>query len=201
MVQAHAKRQLLRSSKSLSQPAVTDEVNKKVGELTLQTSVVFERDDVLADLNRRATAARDEKNWDKAIGLLQQAKRHEGQGYRDTRLAMYLQQGGRFEEAMREFEWLLSTVPYHCDMSSAPMTDAFRNYSIALEHTNIHNKIRIAASRENRADLVSKHLELCQQYQDTVDKLKPVIEREWKKERLAYAAKEARLKKKRQATM
>lgn len=159
----------------------------QVGSLSLQSSVTVERDEVLAELNRLATDAKAANDWPRAVGLLQQAKRHLGTAYQDTRLAMYLQQAGRFDEAMKEFDWLLSMVPAQCDASTVPMSAAYRRYRIALLNAAIHNKIRIAASREKRVDLVSRHQVLYEEYEAETAKLKPVIEREWKKERATYS--------------
>lgn len=182
---------------SINSPGMTAPL--QVGSITLQSSLAFERDDVLADLNRRATDAKEAKDWKTAIALLRQAKSREGKVYEDTRLAMYLQQSGQFAESLVEFDWLLSMVQSQVDGSEVPMSPSYRQSRIAHAKANIHNKIRIAASREKRADLVGTHQALHSQYQDEVDKLAPVLEREWKKERRAYAAKEARLEKKRQA--
>ncbi len=95
---------------------------------------------------------------------------------------------------MAEFYWLLSMVSAQCDASEAAMTPNRRRFRIAHATALIHNKIRIAAKREKRFDLVIKHQELHSQYQDEADKLQPVLEREWKKELRAYKAKEARRK-------
>lgn len=165
-----------------------------VGALNVQTCLIFERDEVLADLKRKATEAKEVKDWPTAIALARQAKEREGNACNDTRLAMLLQHGGLFDEAMAEFDWLLSMVPSQIDASKAPMTPNWRRFRTANANALIHNKIRIAAKREKRFDLVIKHQELHSQYQDEADKLRPVIDREWKKERRAYEAKEARRK-------
>ena len=170
----------------------------EVGVLTLQTSLIFERDEIFADLNRQATVAKDVKDWPTAIALLRQAKERQGDVYQDTRLALFLQQGGLFDESMTEFNRLLSMVPAQCDASEVSMTPNRRRFCIAHANAVIHNKIRIAAKREKRSDLVMKHHELHSQYQDEADKLRPVIDREWSKARRAYEAKEAQLDKKRQ---
>lgn len=159
--------------------------------LNLQTSVTFTHDEVLADLNRRATDAKEQKNWPEAISLAQQAKARQGNMYQDTRLAMYLQHGGRFEEAMVEFEWLLAQVPAQVDASAVPNSAKRRQSDIARMNAKVHDKIRVAAKREKRPDLVSKHQALVDQYQGEVDKLASALEREWQAQRRAYDKREA----------
>src|SRR3990167_9759842 len=74
---------LVLKSSSMTEPL-------QVGSLSLQPSVTVEHDEVLAELNRLATDAKAAKDWSRAVEILQQAKRHEGNAYQDTRLAMYL---------------------------------------------------------------------------------------------------------------
>ena len=150
-----------------------------------------ETDEVLADLNRRATAAKDTKDWAAAVDLLYQAKAREGIHYQDTRLALTLQQAGRFDEAMAEFDWLLDHVVAQCDAAVPQMAPVHYKHSLALRRSKIHDKIRVAAKREKRADLVLTHQALVDLYQGEVDKLATALEREWQAERRAYDKREA----------
>lgn len=157
--------------------------------LTLNSAVVFQRDEYLADLNRQATAAKDRKDWDSAVQMLRQAKAHQGEMYQDTRLASFLQQSGLFDEAMAEFEWLLQRVPEQCKAQAASQSQTYLHSCMARRYETVHNAIRIAAKRAKKADLVEKHRALVDTYQSEVEKLEPILEREWKEERKAYAFK------------
>lgn len=156
--------------------------------LTLNSSVIFHRDDHLADLNRQATAAKDRKDWDTAVQMLRQAKAHQGEMYQDTRLAAYLQQAGRFDEAMAEFEWLLQRVPEQCKAQTASHSQTHLYACAVRRYETIHNAIRIAAKRAKRLGLVEKHQALVDTYQSESEKLEPILEREWKAERKANEA-------------
>lgn len=157
--------------------------------LTVNSAVIFHRDEYLADLNRQATAAKDRKDWDSAVQILRQAKAHQGEMYQDTRLASFLQQAGRFDEAMTEFEWLLQRVPEQCKAQAASQSQTYLYSCVVRRYETIHNAIRIAAKRAKRVDLVEKHQALVDTYQSESEKLEPILERERKAERKAYEAK------------
>lgn len=157
--------------------------------LTLNSAVVFQRDEYLADLNRQATAAKDRKDWDSAVQTLWQVKVHQGEMYQDTRLASFLQQAGRFDEAMTEFEWLLQRVPEQCKAQTASHSQTHLYACAVRRYETIHNAIRIAAKRAKRLDLVEKHQALVDTYQSESEKLEPILEREREAEIRAYDAK------------
>lgn len=165
--------------------------NVVVAEPATAVLASFAHDEELANLNRQATAAKDEKNWARAVGLLQLAKAREGDMYQDTRLALYLQEAGRFDESMSEFDWLLSKVRAQCDAANPPYPPVHYKHSMALRKSKIHDKARLAAKREKRSDLVLMHQTLADQYQGDVDDLADALEAEWQAERRAYEQKEA----------
>lgn len=77
----------------------------------------FVRDDESSALARKATVLKEAKDWDGAISVLREMKERMWTSPVDfgvdawCRLALVLQQAGRFEEAEREFESLLEEVP------------------------------------------------------------------------------------------
>lgn len=57
-------------------------------------------------LDRQATALKRAGDMDGAIAALQRRKALHGELWTDDKLAKYLQQAGRFDEALQEVEWL-----------------------------------------------------------------------------------------------
>lgn len=80
-------------------------------------SDTFPRDDETAALLRAATAHADANKWDAALDCLRQAKARMIESpvrypiATWCKLALYLSRAGRFEESMREFDWLLADLP------------------------------------------------------------------------------------------
>jgi tetratricopeptide (TPR) repeat protein len=78
---------------------------------------MFSRDDETAALLRNATAHADVLDWDAALDCLRQAKKQmiESPAHYPVetwcKLALYLSRAGRFEESMREFDWLIADLP------------------------------------------------------------------------------------------
>lgn len=78
---------------------------------------MFIRDEETSALGRKATALKDAKDWDGAIQCLQEMKERMWDSPVNfgidawCRLALVLQQAGRFEESEREFKKLLEDVP------------------------------------------------------------------------------------------
>ena len=83
-------------------------MNTKPDSVTLTVTVTSHAavDEVLAALNRDATAAKREGDMARAVDLLKQAKARQGDMYQETRLAKFLQQAGRVDEALAEIQWL-----------------------------------------------------------------------------------------------
>ena len=95
---------------------------RKIGEVAgIEVTTNFfiwkgEEDEKIAELNRRATQFKDAKEWDKAIECLQKAQLRMKKSPTWNpieswlRLPLFLQQAGRFDEAMEQFDWLLGEV-------------------------------------------------------------------------------------------
>lgn len=137
---------------------LTDDASVTVP-LKLTSAIDFEHDEVFASLNRQATQASCNGDMAKAVELLRQAKARQGDAYADTRLALYLQQAGKFDEAMKEFEWLLS----HVDGQISLMPDeppSRRRSLIAFRKEKIHDTARLACQRQGQLDLAGWHQDL-----------------------------------------
>lgn len=132
--------------------------------LTLTASVIVEIDEVFAALNRQATQARSDGDMDLAVDLLRQAKQRQGDDYESTRLALYLQHAGCFDEAMAEFDWLLAHVDAQVEASFQHRTPTTRKQFKALMRYKIHDKARLACKREGRSDLEEHHQQLARAY-------------------------------------
>lgn len=141
------------------------------------STLVIERDEVFADLNRQATQARSEGDMDKAVAFLKQAKQRQGDAYEDTRLALYLQHAGRFDEAMAEFDWLLNHLEQQVESALAHTTPTSRKARLAYGRQVIHNKARLVCKREGRNDLAQLHGKLTDQYEQEAHKLRTAADR------------------------
>lgn len=141
------------------------------------STLVIERDEVFADLNRQATQARSDGDMDKAVALLQQAKQRQGDSYEDTRLALYLQHAGRFDEAMAEFEWLLHRLEQRVENDMAHTTPTRRKAFVSYGRHVIHDKARLASEREGRSDLAQFHGQLADQYEKEERKQRAAADR------------------------
>lgn len=148
--------------------------------ISITASVIFGNQEFSA-LNRQATVASGERDWGTAVELLKQAKALHGDLYQDTRLALYLQHAGRFNEAMKEFEWLLKHVEIQvlADLAhQANATEAARLSWAAHLREVIHDKARLACEREGRTELAKEHMRLYEKYEDEARRYSVIAERE-----------------------
>lgn len=104
-------------------------------------------------LNREATQAKGH-DWSRAVALLREAKSLEGDHYCDTRLAKFLQEAGRFDEALAEIQWLLDRV--HVRLSPN-VSGSKRARLRARVMADIHRDAALICGREGRADLAAEH--------------------------------------------
>ena len=125
-----------------------------------KTTSVAER---IAELNRTATCYKDEKEWDRAIACLREAAAltpeselsYPAEHY--TRLPLFLQQGGYFDEAMREFELLIASTPSIIAKDYAHQNKTARSM---IEHSfyyTIYDKMRVACKRQKLPDEAAKY--------------------------------------------
>ena len=81
------------------------------------SEAIFPRDGETAALLRESTAYADKKNWAAALECLENVKARmivspvhfPIEAW--CKLALYLSRAGRFDDAMKEFDWLLADLP------------------------------------------------------------------------------------------
>lgn len=122
-----------------------------------------EVDKKIAALHREATSYKI-INWDKAVTCLQEAallmRADTGIHTCDrwTRLPVFLQQAGRFDEAMQEFEQLLKEVKPRVkkEMAHVPYPTAARYYT-HVNTAQIYDKMRMVCKRQKLPDKVKEY--------------------------------------------
>lgn len=106
------------------------------------------------DLLKAATQQHDAGDADTAIETLRLAYKAILQGdvfygiLTFTRLPLYLQKAGRFEEAKKEFTLLLDGATERSKREMAHQSAAIQASSVAMQHSEIYDKIRVAFERE-----------------------------------------------------
>lgn len=127
-------------------------------------------DERIAALHREATQHKGD-DWNAAIACLQEAsdlmRRHGGYyGFdRWTRLPVFLQQAGRFDEAMREFERLLSEVEDRVkNEGSDRSTPASIQKYIHLNYQQIYDKMRMVCKRQKLLDKAAEYQALTEKH-------------------------------------
>jgi tetratricopeptide (TPR) repeat protein len=142
------------------------------GPITLTYEVVVTKDPVdeqIAALHREATTHKG-SSWDAAIACLKQAatlmRKRKG-GYtinRWLRLPLFLQQAGYFDEAMREFEKLLSeTIPRRKKDTPNPTPHMVEMFAQS-DYAAIYDKMQLACKRQKLAEkaaVYAKFVEMC----------------------------------------
>jgi tetratricopeptide (TPR) repeat protein len=125
----------------------------------------FARDDRVAELLRQATAFKDKKEWDKALSVLAEAKKlmlvspvaYSIETW--CKYPLYLQQAGRFEEAMEEFKFLFDDLERRArheakldnpNVSSERRKIAYYQIIISNGKQIIKDKMTLAQSRQKK---------------------------------------------------
>lgn len=164
---------------------------EKIGQTVVTATIVVSRnpiDERISELHKKATRYKDE-NWTEAIACLQEAsdlmRRHEGNYVLDrwTRLPVFLQQAGRYEEAMQEFQRLLGEVKAKVEKEAQSVT--LPSYRRKLEHQNfehIYDKMRMVCKREKLPDKALEYQTLAKKHRMIVDELSALLEIERKAE-------------------
>lgn len=124
-------------------------------ELTARVEVSHSPDALqVAALNREATAAKRAGDWTRACALLAQAKAIEGEAYAQTRLAKFLQQAGRLDEALAEIQWLIDRSHARARANASPRDGAvMTQYMRLVELVGIYDDAILICKRAKRADL------------------------------------------------
>ncbi len=137
------------------------------------------RDEELEELHREATAAKKAKDWDRAIDCLRKANDRAGaEDFGSMRLPLFLQQAGRFDEAMLEFKQLLAGVENFVELALAHATPTARRAAVASHRFRIYDKMRLACQREKRIEDAAHYTALYQQQRDIYSELHRLVREE-----------------------
>lgn len=117
-------------------------------------SPVVDSHDATAALHREATRMKVAGDWDGAVSALQKAQElmRNSNVINTTeswvRLPLFLQQAGRFEEAMEEFNRLLNEIDTLKAKESSQFPDKFRLGFTHHPRAVIYDKMRVACKRQ-----------------------------------------------------
>lgn len=159
-----------------------------------------ETDKKIAALHREATRYKD-VDWDKAIACLQEAavlmrknKKSIHEVDRWLRLPVFLQQAGRFDEAMQEFKQLLKEVKPRVkrELARVPYPTAVELHT-HLNYYHIYDKMRMVCKRQKLVVETKEYQALYEQHKLIHAELRPIVERERTEQHDAYLAKRGRL--------
>lgn len=141
-------------------------------------------DEEFTRLSREATEAKKANDWDRAIDCLRQIKERvlaNGDFPSCTRLPLFLQQAGRFDEAMEEFNLLIHQTKPRIDREFSHALPYARRSVVASSLMRIYDKMRLACQREKRHDDADRYARLYEQHHALWVKLKPFALAEQKK--------------------
>jgi tetratricopeptide (TPR) repeat protein len=170
------------------------------GPITLTYEVVVTKapvDEQIAALHREATTLKS-SNWDAAIACLKQAatlmRKRKG-GYTIgcwLRLPVFLQQAGRFTEAVKELERLIKETPARVKNESPPdASTTWLEYRMHVDLKYIYDKMRLVHKREKRYSEAAQYADMSEEHDKRANELWEVLEAEREQDRLAYEAKSA----------
>jgi len=131
----------------------------------------FARDERVAELLRQATAFKDKKEWDAALDVLAEAKKlmlvspvaYPAETW--CKYPLYLQQAGRFEEAVSEFQFLLNDLERRArrdaqldDPNVGPERQKLAYYKTIIRNDRrvIKEKMTLARSRQKKSESPKK---------------------------------------------
>lgn len=134
----------------------------------------------VAALNREATVAKRAGDWARACELLAQAKAIEGDAYAQTRLAKFLQQAGRLDEALAEIQWLIDRSHARARANASPRDGAvMTQYMRLVELVGIYDDAILICERAKRADLQADYEARRAAYESLRAKLGPLSGADW----------------------
>lgn len=108
-------------------------------------------------LDRQATAFKKAGDWDGAIAALRQRKSLLGLRWDDLKLAKYLQQAGRFDEAMAEVQWLLDQAPAYCQALFGHQPQAIVQCQEVGYRARLHAGAALICKRAKAVELQAHH--------------------------------------------
>lgn len=158
---------------------------ERIGQTIANTTITINRnpvDERIAALHREATTHKG-VNWDAAVACLQEAaglmRLHNSLFDTDrwTRLPVFLQQAGRFDEAMQEFDSLLSDVKPRAirEMTNSRSPSAVKRHT-HLNYYRIYDKMRMVCKRQKLHDKAQEYQNLSERHKLVHDELIKVAE-------------------------
>ncbi|MFA7269845.1 MAG: hypothetical protein WC073_10915 [Sterolibacterium sp.] len=134
-------------------------------------------DEEFMRLSREATEAKKAKDWGRAIDCLRQIKDRvlaSGDFPSCMRLPLFLQQAGRFDEAMAEFNLLIQQTKPRIDREFAHALPSVRRSVVASTRMRIYDKMRLACQRQKLPRETERYAKLYEQQRELWAKLKPL---------------------------
>jgi len=154
-----------------------------------------EKDTEISELSGQATQLYNDKEWDKAIECLRKVRvllKENTTIYPIAtwlRLPIFLQQAGRFEEAMQEFEKLLGEVDAMAARNFGHQPDFIQEMFAVLDKSVIYDKMRLACKRQKLVEEAKKYEDLSNQYENKRAKLSVKAEQYREKESAEFRKK------------
>lgn len=135
------------------------------------------------ELDRRATALKRSGDWDGAIAALRERKAVFGVQWTDTKLAKYLQQAGRFDEAMAEIQWLIDHSQAWAAWGMSHQPASVMQCQRVSYIARLHGAAVLICKRAGRADLMARHQTQRDTYAALQAKLEPIANADAKRDR------------------
>lgn len=140
-------------------------------------------DEEISALHREATRLKDVGDLDKAIAALQKAqnlmRRSNVVNTTESwlRLPLFLQQGGRFDEAMVEFNRILAETDTRIANEFSHQPEFAQHGFTHHVRATIYDKMRAACKRQNLGDEAARYLALRNEYMEKDEQFKVRLEK------------------------
>ena len=131
-----------------------------------------EKDEEISSLNRQATEHFGNKEFGQAIECLEKAQELMRKSLISfpietyLRLPLYLQQAGRFDEAMQKFEKLLHEVDERNEVAYSHRPKFIQEGLAYSDYRTIYDKMRLACKRQKLPDEAAKYETLSNKFDD-----------------------------------
>ncbi|MBK6651514.1 MAG: hypothetical protein IPG42_18610 [Betaproteobacteria bacterium] len=161
---------------------VTTEITPKPAPIKAPERPVLSTDPSVIDneisaLHKKATQLKS-KDWSGAISALEKAAildaahNRWNDMTRMVRLPTFLQQAGRFDEAMAEFERLIERVPIYVQEHAGAANELSRSATLHREYEVLYDKMRLACKREKQHELAEKYTQKSAVHREALGDLK-----------------------------
>lgn len=166
------------------------------GGLTLNAQVFVKsrRNSIISVLHREATQFKYDEKWDKAIASLQKAQelmRESDENHTIEswlRLPIFLQQGGRFDEAMLEFSRILDELNERTAKEYSHHPKFMQIGATHHQRAAIYNKMKVACKRQKLPEEAAKYEKLNHKYLEKHDEYRKECEKYRKLESQRFKA-------------